>query len=110
MLCLLCRQILTSGGESSESSYKYYINRKWKLKKSIPASKKLAMCNYLQTRANAGKQTALTYKGKDVDLHKLRRAMKEDTRKQTAMPAPRTGTEAGASNISHTVFPAGNRM
>lgn len=106
---LLCCQMLTRHDEYSESSYKYYL-KKWKLKKSIPASKKAAMCDYLQTRANAGKRTAMTYKGKEVDPGKLRRVMKEDARKQIAMLAPRTGTEAGAGNISYTVFPAGNRM
>lgn len=96
--------MLTSRDEFSEPSYKHYINRKWQLKKSIPVSKKSAMCDYLQTRADAGKQTAMTYKGKQVDSKKLRRFMKEDARQQISMRAAHTGV------ISETVFPAGNRM
>jgi hypothetical protein len=55
------------------------------MKKSIPTSKKLAMCNILQTRAQAGKSTNMKFKDKEVDLKKLRRAMKEHTRQQITM-------------------------
>ena len=94
----------------SEPSYKYYINRKWKLRKSIPTAKKAAMVGILQSRAKAGKSTALTYKGKEVDPKKLRRAMKEDARQHITMHAASTGIDAEAGLISHTVFPAGNKM
>jgi hypothetical protein len=95
---------------SSETSYKYYINRKWNMKKSIPTSKKLAMCNVLQTRAQAGKSTNMKFKDKEVDLKKLRRAMKEHARQQITMRPVARGYEAEATNISHPIVPFGNTM
>jgi len=80
------------------------------MKKSIPAAKKSAMVDILQTRASAGKSTVLTHKGKQVDLKKLRRVMKESARQQITMHATSTSIEGEASIASHTFFPAGNRM
>jgi len=80
------------------------------MKKSIPAAKKSAMVDVLQTRASAGKSTVMTYKGKQVDLKKLRRVMKESARQQITMHAAGTRIEGEASITSHTAFPAGNRM
>jgi hypothetical protein len=51
------------------------------------------MCDILQTRANAGKPSVITYKGKQVDLNKLRRFKKEDARQQAKMRAASTSIE-----------------
>lgn len=80
------------------------------MKKSIPATKKSAMVDILQTRASASKSTVMTYKGKQVDLKKLRRAMKESAREKITMHAASAGIEGDASVTPHTFFPAGNRM
>lgn len=80
------------------------------MKKSIPTSKKLAMCNILQTRAQAGKPTNMKCKDKNIDLKKLRRAMKEHTRQQITMRPVARGYEAEATNISHPIVPFGNTM
>jgi hypothetical protein len=80
------------------------------MKKSIPAAKKSAMVDILQTRASAGKSTAMTYKGKRVDLKKLRRVMKESAREKITMHAAAAGIEGDANIAPHTFFPAGNRM
>src|SRR2546423_13412962 len=79
------------------------------MKKSLPAAKKLAIVDILQTRARAGKATIVTYKDKAVDLKKVRRTMKEHARQQTTMRALNT-TEAKAGITSEASFPAGNRM
>jgi hypothetical protein len=68
------------------------------------------MCDYLQTRANAGKQTAMAHKGKQVDLKKLRRVMKEYNRQQITMRPVTSSLEAGASLSSHIVVPFGNTV
>jgi hypothetical protein len=80
------------------------------MKKSIPAAKKSAMVDILQTRASAGKSTVMTYKGKQVDLKKLRRVMKESAREKITMHTASAGIEGDASITPHTFFPAGNRM
>jgi hypothetical protein len=68
------------------------------------------MCDILQTRANAGKPSVITYKGKQVDLNKLRRFKKEDARQQAKMRAASTSIEGEATITSHTIFTADNRM
>jgi hypothetical protein len=80
------------------------------MKKNIPATKKSAMVDILQTRASTGKSTVMTYKGKQVDLKKLRRVMKESAREKITMHAAGAGIEGDANITPHTFFPAGSRM
>jgi hypothetical protein len=80
------------------------------MKKSIPSAKKSAMVDILQTRASAGKSTVMTYKGKQVDLKKLRRTMKESAREKITMHAASAGIGGDTGIPPHTFFPAGNRM
>jgi hypothetical protein len=80
------------------------------MKKSIPASKKSAMCSILQTRAQLGKSTAMTFKDEQVDLKKLRRAMKEYSRQQLTMQPVTGSLKAGSSIASHIAVPFGNTM
>ena len=72
--------------------------------------KKSAMVDILQTRASAGKSTVMTYKGKQVDLKKLRRTMKESAREKTTMHAASAGIGGDTGTTPPTFFPAGNRM
>jgi hypothetical protein len=67
------------------------------MKKSVPASKKSAMCNILQIRVQLGKSTVMTFKDEQVDLKKLRRATKEHSRQQLTMQPVANSLEAGAS-------------
>jgi hypothetical protein len=80
------------------------------MKKSIPAAKKSAMCDILQTRAQMGKSTVMTFKDKHVDLKKLRRVMKEHARQQIIMRPVTSSLDEGASISSHTIVPFGNTM
>jgi len=59
----------------SEAQYKYRFNQ-WGWKKSVSASKKRAALNITQRRAELGKATVVTYKGKQIDTKKLRREAK----------------------------------
>jgi hypothetical protein len=61
---------------SSEDGYKYYINKKWKLRKNIPASKKAAILAVLQTRESTKAEPVVKYKGETVNPEKLRRHLK----------------------------------
>ncbi|KAI9807444.1 MAG: hypothetical protein M1833_000189 [Piccolia ochrophora] len=73
------------GFDAAENQYKYQINRKWKLKKSIPTEKKAQMLQIVDKRAASGKATTLSYKGKEVDRSKLRRLAKNQTRTSLVM-------------------------
>ena len=80
------------------------------MNKNIPAAKKSAMVDILQSRAKAGKSTALTYKGNNVDDKKLRRAVKVYTRQQVTMQPMSSGFERSGSIVSQSVVPFSNRM
>ena len=69
-----------------ETQYKYHF-RKWKWKKNLSASKKEALCGIRHTRAERGKSTVFRSEllGKDVEEKKLRRYLKETTRRNVAM-------------------------
>jgi hypothetical protein len=101
-------QRLTRLFSPSESQYKYQINRKWKLKKSIPAPKKIALCETIQSRARLGKQTTATYKGQDVDTKKLRRHLKTQARRDISLRAAAHGLANSAPPVSGHTLQFGN--
>ena len=72
---------------SSETSYKYKF-KNWGWKKNIPSSKKAAMCEIRQTRANVGKLSTLEYGGKEVSHQKLRRYLKTSMRQESSFGGP----------------------
>ncbi|KAL9608829.1 MAG: hypothetical protein Q9167_006347 [Letrouitia subvulpina] len=65
------------------SQYRYRF-KKWGWKKNIPSRKKAKMCDIRQNRAKAGKQTSLEHEGKIVEVKRLRRYLKETTRRDVA--------------------------
>ncbi|KAA6410811.1 MAG: hypothetical protein FRX48_05121 [Lasallia pustulata] len=97
------------GFDAFEHEYKRQI-RKWKLRKNIPTPKKAALCDTLQTRAQAGKSTAVKYKGRDVDTKKLRRHLKTEARQDIALQsaAGRPVRDAGPLSLPFPQF--GNRV
>jgi hypothetical protein len=76
-----------------ETQYKYQL-KKWKLKKYIPSAKKSAMCDIYQSRAAQGRSTIVKYKGKDVDVRKLRRQAKTAMRREL-VSGPGSGNVSG---------------
>src|SRR5438876_2569032 len=100
--------MLTSHLPTSESQYKYQFSRKWGWKKSIPASKKAAICERGQTRAALGKSTVVKYKGKEVDSKKIRRHAKEAARKEIALNAAADGVGSQKGGLFGSVLPFGN--
>src|SRR5271170_21787 len=93
-----------------EHSYKYYINRKWKLKKSIPSSKKDAMLNYHQSRAAVGKSTHFQFAGRDVDPKKLRRHLKDERRKQIVLKDTANAVSGSAPRLARLFSPLTTNM
>ncbi|MCJ1441074.1 MAG: hypothetical protein MMC23_001560 [Stictis urceolatum] len=75
------------GFYASETSYKHQFG-KWKWKRNIPKRKKMAMSKALETRANAGKESASRFRGKAVDEKKIRRHMKSEMRKDVMIRSP----------------------
>jgi hypothetical protein len=80
------------------------------VKKNIPLSKKKAMCDMLQSRAQAGKSTILKFQNREVDTKKLRRVMKEAARKHVPMHPGNAGIDESADITLNSTFPSGNRM
>ncbi|KAH0553065.1 hypothetical protein GP486_006742 [Trichoglossum hirsutum] len=70
------------GFDATEVQYKYQITKKWKLRKSLTASKKSAICATLRGRAS--RPTAVEHKGRNVDA-KLRRHLKAAKRQDIAL-------------------------
>lgn len=95
---------------ASEHQYKYHINRKWKLNKSIPTPKKAALSRHIQKRAELGKASVVTRGGKNVDTKNLRRYLKTEARRAITLQ-PGTNVAAGdaISILGHSI-PFGNRM
>ena len=95
---------------ASEHQYKYHINRKWKLNKSIPTPKKAAISRQIQKRAELGKASVVTRGGKKVDTKNLRRYLKTEQRRAVTLQ-PGANTTAGdtISLLGHSI-PFGNRM
>jgi hypothetical protein len=57
----------------------------WEWKKAVPKAKKDKLVAIAQARTEKGKSTALTYKGELVDTKKLRRHVKEASRKEVIL-------------------------
>jgi hypothetical protein len=70
----------------SETQYKYRF-KQWGWKKNVSASKKRAVLDISQRRAQLGKATLVTYKGKQIDAKKLRREAKNVKRKEKSLTA-----------------------
>jgi hypothetical protein len=64
-----------------EAQYKYQINKKWRLRKNIPTSKKAAINQKYQQLSSAKMSAVIKYKGQEVDPKKLRRQAKMETRR-----------------------------
>ena len=95
---------------ASEHQYKYHINKKWKLKKNLPAPKKAALYQHIQTRAQLGKASVITRGGKNVDTKNLRRYLKTEARRAvTLQPVARVTAGDAFSLLGHGI-PFGNRM
>lgn len=94
----------------SVNTYKYYINKKWKLKRNIPASKKTAILNHLQTRASIGRQTVVKYKGKTVDQKKLRRHCKSIIRAHASENAVGQILDDALTISPYTIHPSAHQM
>ena len=91
----------------SESQYKYRF-KGWDWKRNIPASKKQKINEYCQSRAQLGKSTTVSYKGRPVDDRQLRRQAKKATRVKMTLTAPET--PAFLINISGSRNLIGRRM
>jgi hypothetical protein len=91
----------------SESQYKYRF-KGWDWKRNIPASKKQKINEYRQSRAQLGKSTTVSYKGRPVDDRQLRRQAKKATRVEMTLAAPET--PAFLINISGSRNLIGGRM
>lgn len=95
---------------SREDGYKYYINKKWKLRKNIPASKKAAILAVLQTRESTKAEPVVKYKGETVNPQKLRRHLKLVARSHATTKAT-TRMSAHESGISqYTISPLVHEM
>ena len=66
---------------TSAAQYKYQINKKWRLRKYIPESKKVAMNHRYQHLSTASMTAVIKYKGQEVDPRKLRRQAKTEIRR-----------------------------
>ncbi|KAF1955045.1 hypothetical protein CC80DRAFT_475126 [Byssothecium circinans] len=68
------------GFDAGENQYKYHF-KKWKWKRNIPSQKKASIATQLESRAQAGKMTgAITFQGRPVEMHKIRRHLKNSVR------------------------------
>ena len=95
---------------ASEHQYKYHINRKWKMNKSIATPKKAAISRQIQKRAELGKASVVTRGGKKVDTKNLRRYLKTEQRRAvTLRPGANTTARDAVSLLGHSI-PVGNRM
>ncbi|CAO2655582.1 Nn.00g043850.m01.CDS01 [Neocucurbitaria sp. VM-36] len=66
--------------DAVEHQYKHHF-KKWQWKKNIPTSEKKEIKKRLESRARAGKRgTDITFEGRPVELHKMRRYMKKEAR------------------------------
>lgn len=75
--------------DANESQYKYRF-KGWDWKRNITASKKQKINEYCQSRAQLGKSTTVSYKGRPVDDRQLRRQAKKATRVKMTLAAPET--------------------
>ena len=91
----------------SESQYKYRF-KVWGWKRNISVSKKQKINEYCQSRAQLGKSTIVSYKGRPVDDRQLRRQAKKATRVKMALAAPET--PAFPINALGSRNPIGRRM
>ena len=94
---------------SSESQYKYRI-KKWKLKKSTSTSKKAAIYQVIQTRAQLGKSSAITRGGQEIDTKNLRRYLKTEKRKAIILQPGAGEAVTDANTFSGRITLSGNRM
>jgi len=93
-----------------ESQLKYRFNQ-WGWKRKISASKKDKVADKLAARA--GKESALTYKGRNLDLKKIQRHMRDQEKKQQQQLVLEPGSSE--ARTQHTTFSAlsgvvGSRM
>lgn len=97
------------GFEAAESHYKYQI-KKWKIKKSTSTSKKAALYQVIQTRAQLGKSSAITRGGQEFDTKNLRRFLKNERRRAITLQ-PVVGGEVGdVSSFSGHITQSGTRI
>src|SRR5271168_4304049 len=65
---------------NSESQYKYHFKKWWGSRKYIRSSDKRALIHIAQERTKVGKLMLATYKGRPVEIRKLRREAKKMAR------------------------------
>ena len=95
---------------ASEHQYKYHMNKKWRLNKSIPTPKKAALCQRIQKRAELGKASVVTRGGKNVDTRNLRRYLKTEGRRAVTLQPGASVTAGDAIALLGHSISFGNRM
>jgi hypothetical protein len=94
---------------SSPSQYKNKF-KKWNMKKNVPKSTKAAIIEIHLTRANAGMPTTAKYKGVPVETKKLRRHLKETSRRHLETTASVNTTRADSRTAFVTTLPLSTTM
>lgn len=98
-----------TGFDAAESQYKYRI-KKWNLKKSTSTSKKAALYQVIQTRAQLGKSSAITRGGQELDTKNLRRYLKTERRKAITLQPGAGEAPTDIDTFSGRITLSGNRI
>jgi len=80
------------------------------MKKSTSTTKKAALYQVIQKRANLGKSSAVTRGGKNLDTKNLRRYLKTEARRTVTLQPNATGVVGDTGLLSGRVAQFGNRM
>ncbi|OCK75361.1 hypothetical protein K432DRAFT_429471 [Lepidopterella palustris CBS 459.81] len=95
------------GLDAFDHQYKYHF-KKWNWKRNLSTKKKSVISAALQTRAAAGKASAvITHKGQPVDPKKIRRHIKDTARQELIVSRD---SAAGRQVLFGRALPFGNRI